>query len=600
MPRVPGEPPASTGRQSLLTDVELRRLIAAGEQFTTEFIAESSGALADDDLVEAIVCLANGHGGVVLVGIEDDGRVTGARHRHGTYTDPRRLTLMIAGRTVPSCPVECGVISVDGLDVLAVEIPSGRPVTSTSGGVYRRRGTDAHGRPMCVPFLVHEIQSREATRGALDYTALIVPDARWEDLDPLEIERVRRTVALNRGRADASLLDLSDAEIVRALGLGEGGGPTGDRVDRVRVAALLMVGREEAIKRYVPNHEVAFQVMRGTRVAVNEFIRWPLVRTAEEVGLRFDARNQEDEVAVGMVRVGVPAHSPLGFREALHNALVHRDYTRAGAVHVQIREGDGGGEIEVSNPGGFPDQVRLDNILVAPPRPRNPVLADAFKRIGLVERTGRGIDTIFEGQLRYGRQVPDYSRSTVATVQVILNDGPANIPITRMVVERDVPGRRLSLDELLLLNTVAHEQEPIGLGRASMLIQRLEGPTRAVLDRLMESGLLDGWDDRRERVYYFTSPVARALGVQDLDEDVAAENAGERERKILEYVDLHGKITRSAVAELFSLEGREARTVLEKLVRRGDLVVRGEKRGAYYERAGAGSRIGLESEVQSE
>jgi ATP-dependent DNA helicase RecG len=350
------------------------------------------------------------------------------------------------------------------------------------------------------------------------------------------------------------------------------------------------VGREEAIKRYVPNHEVAFQVLRGTRVAVNEFVRWPLVRTAEEVGLRFDARNHEDELAVGMVRVGVPAHSPAGFREALHNALVHRDYTRAGAVHVQLREsgvpGDAGGEIEISNPGGFPEQVRLDNLLVAPPRPRNPVLADAFKRIGLVERTGRGIDTIFEGQLRYGRQLPDYSRSTGATVQVLLNDGPANVAITRLVAERDVPGRRLSLDELLVLNVMAREQEPIGIGRAASLVQRLEGPTRAVLDRLVESGLLDGWDDRRERVYYFTSPVARTLGVADLDEDVAAEHAGERERKILDYVNVHGKITRSAAAELCGLEGREARGVLEKLVKRGELVVRGEKRGSYYERAG--------------
>jgi ATP-dependent DNA helicase RecG len=574
----------------LLTEADLRRLIASGEQFTTEFIAEPDGPLSDDQLVDAVVCLANGHGGVVLVGVNDDGVATGAHHRHGTYTDPNRVAIMIAGRTVPSCPVECSIISIDGVEVLSIEIPAGRPVTSTSEGVYRRRGTDAHGRPVCVPFLVHEIQGREATRGALDYTALTVPEATWDDLDPLEIERVRRTIALNRGRADAALLDLSDAEIVRALGLGEGGKDRADRVERVRVAGLLMVGREEAIRRYVPNHEVAFQVLRGTRVAVNEFMRWPLVRAAEDVGLRFDARNQEDEVVVGPVRLGVPLHSPLGFREALHNALVHRDYTRIGAVHVQIREagGPGGDEIEISNPGGFPEQVRLDNILVAPPRPRNPVLADAFKRIGLVERTGRGIDTIFEGQLRYGREVPDYSRSTVSTVQVVLHDGPANVAMTRLVAERDVPGQRLSLDGLILLNQLARMQEPIGVGRASSLIQRLEGPTRAVLDRLVEAGLLDSWDDRRERVYYFTSLVARALGVEDLDEDVAAESAGERERKILDYVDLHGRITRSMVAELCGLEGREARGVLEKLVRRGELVVRGEKRGAYYEKAGAG------------
>jgi ATP-dependent DNA helicase RecG len=227
------------------------------------------------------------------------------------------------------------------------------------------------------------------------------------------------------------------------------------------------------------------------------------------------------------------------------------------------------------------------------------VLADAFKRIGLVERTGRGIDTIFEGQLRYGRELPDYSRSTGATVQVVLHDGPANIGITRLVAERDVPGRRLTLDELLILNAMAREQEPMGLGRAAAMIQRLEGPTRAVLDRLVEAGLLDGWDDRRERVYYFASAVARSLGVQDLDEEVAAEEAGGRERKILEYVDLHGKITRSTAAQLCGLEGREARGVLEKLVKRGELVVRGEKRGAYYERAGAGVPDSARGEAES-
>ena len=96
---------------------------------------------------------------------------------------------------------------LDGRDVLVVEIPPGRPVTSTNTGVYKRRAMDVHGRPRCLPFLAHEMQSREASRGALDYSSLVVPEAKWEDLDPLEIERLRQLVARNRGRADASLLD---------------------------------------------------------------------------------------------------------------------------------------------------------------------------------------------------------------------------------------------------------------------------------------------------------------------------------------------------------------------------------------------------------
>lgn len=53
----------------------------------------------------------------------------------------------------------------------------------------------------------------------------------------------------------------------------------------------------------------------------------------------------------------------------------------------------------LASPGGLPEGVRIDNLLVTPPRPRNPTLADAFKRAGIVERTGRGVDTIYYGPL---------------------------------------------------------------------------------------------------------------------------------------------------------------------------------------------------------
>ena len=559
----------------MLTDTDLRRLIAAGEQYDVELLGEERAPVGDDQLVKAVVCQANGRGGVLLLGVEDDGRVTGARPRHGTYTDPRRVEVLIGGQTVPSCPVECGVHSVDGKDVIAIEIPTGRPVTSSRDGVYVRRATDAHGRPLCLPFLAHEMQSREASRGALDYTALIVPEARWEDIDPLEVERLRQTIAKNAGRSDASLLELSDAEIVKVLGLGEGR----ERVERVRVAGLLMLGREEAVRRLVPTHEVAFQVLKGTRVTANDFFRWPLLRVAAEMAARFDARNEQEELELGPVRVGVPDYSPAGFREALHNALVHRDYTRQGAVHVQWREE----EIEISSPGGFPEEVRLDNILVTAPRPRNPILADAFKRIGLVERTGRGIDTIYEGQLRYGRPAPDYSRSTQGSVQVVLSGGPANLAFARLIIGRDAPGRRIGLDDLIVLNAIERERR-LGIGRAAALLQRSEGPARAVLERLVEAGVLEAREERRERVYHFSAATYRAMGAPAEHVRLRGIAPIQHEKMILEFVETYGRITRSQAADLCQLGGREARGVLERLVRKGELVVRGEKRGSYYER----------------
>jgi ATP-dependent DNA helicase RecG len=560
----------------MLTEADLRRIIADGEKYDVEFKGEADRPLTDRELIEAVACQANGRGGLLLIGVEDDGRVTGAQLRHGAYTDARRLEALVANQTVPSCPVECSVLTLDGTEIVAIEIPDGRPITATSGGVYTRRATDVRGRPQCLPFLPHEMHSREATRGALDHTALIVPDAGWQDLDPIEVERLRRTISKNPGRADSSLLALSDAEIVKALGLAEGR----ERIERVRVAGLLVLGREDALRRLVPTHEVAFQVLSGTRIAMNEFFRWPLLRVVEEVAARFDARNEEEEIEIGHVRAGIPTYSPAGFREALHNALVHRDYTRQGAVHVQWREG----EIEISSPGGFPDDVYLDNLLVTAPHPRNPVLADAFKRMGLVERTGRGIDTIFEGQLRYGRPAPDYSRTTSGGVQVVLRSGPAKPGLTRFIIERDVPGRRMTLEQMLLLNAI--DDEPgIGVGRAASLIQRAEGPTRAVLDKLAEAGLLEVHHERREPIYYFSAATLRAMGRADAQVGSGGVDPAAREKVILDYVGVHGRITRSQAADLCQIEARDARTVLERLVKRGELVVRGERRGSFYERA---------------
>lgn len=559
----------------MLTEADLRRTLADGEGFQVEFKGEEHEQLNDRELVEAVVCQANGRGGLVLIGVEDDGRVTGARPRHGAYTDPRRVEALIANSTVPSCPVECSLLPIDGSDIVIVEIPPGRPITSTNGGVYKRRALDVHGRPQCLPLLAHEMQSREASRGAVDHSALVIPEARWDDLDPLEFERLRQSVARNAGRADATLLTLSDTEIMKALGLAEGD----ERLERIRVAGLLLLGREEALGRLLPTHEVAFQVLSGTRIAANDFFRLPLVRIADDLAARFDARNQHEEIEVGPVRVGVPDYSPSGFREALHNALVHRDYTRLGAVHVQWRDE----EIEISSPGGFPDEVRLDNLLVTAPRPRNPVLADAFKRIGLVERTGRGIDTIFEGQLRYGRPAPDYSTSTHGAVQVVLPGGPANLALARLIIERDTPRHRVTVDEMLVVNAIDRERR-ISVSRASALTQRSEGAARAVLERLVESGVLEARLERRERVYHFSAATYRVLGTPAAHVRLRGIEPIQQEQMILQYVDTHGRITRSLAADLCQIGRRDARGVLERLVKRGELVMRGQRRGAYYER----------------
>jgi ATP-dependent DNA helicase RecG len=261
--------------------------------------------------------------------------------------------------------------------------------------------------------------------------------------------------------------------------------------------------------------------------------------------------------------------------------LIHRDYSRLGAVHVQWHED----RLEISNPGGFPEGVRLDNLLVTPPRPRNPLLADAFKRAGIVERTARGIDTIFFEQLRNGRPAPSYARSTETAVVVSLPGGDANLEFVRISFEESQSGRPLSLDDLLIVNDLWLERR-LTTADVARLIQKPDGEARTRLARLIEAGLVEASGDGPGRVYHLSAPVYRRLGnkagyVRQRGFDVV-----QQEQMVLQYATRHGRITRSEVAELCRLSSEQARNVLKRLTRGGLLAKSGTGKGAYYEPAG--------------
>lgn len=559
-----------------MTADELERLIAAGETLAVEFKGEERGPLSDTELVEAVVCLANRPDpdpGWLIVGVEKDGRVSGARHRHGDRTDPYRLQALISNRTRPALAARVEVVPLGDKVVLAIEVPSARLPVGTTDGRYLRRAIGGDGRPACVPMHFQEMQALQADRGMLDYSALPVAGSRWADLDPLEFERFRRFVRESQGRGDGALADLPNEELAKALGAVQ----ANHEIAAVRVLGLLLFGREEALRRLLPTHEVAFQVLSGRNVLVNDFFRWPLLRIFDELLARFRARNKEEELLIGMIRVGVPDYAPAAFREGLANALIHRDYTRLGTVNVQWHDD----RIEISNPGGFPHGVRLDNLLVTPPRPRNPLLADAFKRAGIVERTARGIDTIFYEQLRNGRPAPSYARSTESDVVLVLPGGKANLEFVRFAVEESQANRPLSLDDLLLLNYLLLERH-LTTGEAAARIQKPESEARGRLQRLVESGLVEARGEGKGRTWHLSAATYRRLG----DKAAYVRQRGfellQQEQMVLQYVAKHGRITRREVAELCKVSPLQAKALLARLVASGNLTLHGSRRGAFY------------------
>ena len=374
-----------------------------------------------------------------------------------------------------------------------------------------------------------------------------------------------------------SLLPLADEELDDALGLVT----TVEGVRRPTVAGLLIMGREETLRQHVPAHEVAFQVLEGTAIRVNEFFRKPLLQTFEEVELLFKARVEEQEIQVGLFRVPIPNYDRRAFREGFINALVHRDYSRLGAVHVRLDD-DG---LTVSSPGDFVEGITLQNLLVAAPRSRNPLLADIVKRIGLAERTGRGIDRIYEGMLRYGRPAPDYTMSDTSSVVLMLLKSDADTGFLEMILSHEErTGTAMPIDSLIILSRLRHERR-LTTADLTADTQKSEQATRTALEKLVEAGLVEAHGTGRGRTYTLSAKVYRHTGQKAAYVRQAGFEPIQQEQMVLAYIDKHGSIKRAETAELCRLSLSQAYHLLKRLEKQDKIKQMGKMRHAVYKRS---------------
>lgn len=497
-----------------------------------------------------------------------------AKHQRG---DARLLEALVANKTIPGVRVEVEFVLTQSGTVAVLRVDPASGVVQTSYGRALHRFLVGHGEPECRPMRPNEVASRVGDLGQYDYSAQTLPSAEWSDLDPVEFERLRNHIRRNPG-ADKALLDLPSEELAAALGMVEiRGGKT-----TPTVAGLLLAGREEAIQRFVPTHEAAFQVLdEEGRVEFNQFFRRPLVALFEQLEQLVAARSREDEVDIGIQRLAVPRFSAEAFREAAANALVHRDYTVLHGVYVKIDPSEGG--LLVSSPGGFVEGVNLDNILVTPPRPRNRTLADAFKRLGLVERTGRGVERIYRSVLETGRPAPSYERSDSHSVSVLLPGGDADTDFVRLLAEvhdrlQRAPDWRL----LLVLRSAADEGE-LTANEVARLLQADSHRARSVLESAVEMGLLETKGPKRDRTYHLSAGAYERLGRPASYVHRKGFARDQDEQRIVQYAKAYGEMTRKDVLKLLPhLRPAQATYLLRVMRDKGLLEAVGERGGRSY------------------
>lgn len=541
----------------------------AVESLTVEFKSDRK-RLPDTELVEALVCLANTEGGTLWLGVEDDGQATGLHADHALLAG---LAGLVAARTSPSLQVDVQAVDIQGVRVACISVPKAQAEVATTAGLSLRRRIKHDGTPECVPMLPHERISRASSFGLVDVSAQPVAGSTLADFDPLERERLRQAVQHYGG--DRVLLELDDEALDGALGL------TMRLSDGSRVptlTGLLLVGRESVLQQRVATHELAFQVLAQQAVRFNEFRRFPLLKALDWLETNFRPYNPEQELQVGLFRVPVPLVDMAAFREAVANALIHRDYHRMGAVHVRLEDE----ALVISNPGGLVDGVTLANLLVTEPRPRNRALADAMKRIGVVERSGRGVDTIYRGMLKFGRPAPDYGRTDANNVVLQLPTVPADVAFRRMVVDTERQrSAELPIDSLIALAALREFKRLTAEGLAQH-IQRDTARAKRTLEALTEAGLVEAHGNTRGRSYTLSAPVYSVVS----DKVAYTRQVGfgpiQHEQMVLSYIRQHGQIKRAVVMDLCRLTEGQAKQLLRRLVSSDKIRLQGAARASAY------------------
>lgn len=416
---------------------EIAWLLEAKEGENIEF-KEAKNSFEFDELAKYACAIANRSGGYIVLGISDKRprQVVGSK----AFEQPERIRTGLMDRL--HLRIDFHLLEKDAKRVLVFEIPS-RPVgipIQDKGIAWWREGDSLIAMPMS------EMRTIFAELGH-DFSSDVCSKADWRDLDGVAIENFRsRWMAKSRNPALANLTHeqlLRDCEAVVR--------------DGITYAALISFGTREALGRLLGQSEVIFEY-RATEASgpaqQREEFRQGFFSFYDRLWELINRRNDYQHYQDGLFVLDIPTFEERPIREAILNAVSHRDYQLGGSIFLRQYPR----KLVVESPGGLPPEVTIENILDRQ-SPRNRRIADIFARCGLVERSGQGMNLMFEMSIKSAKALPDFKGTDRYNVTLAL-DGQVQDPKLLQMMEKI--GKEtlasFSTQDFLLVNQVYREQ----------------------------------------------------------------------------------------------------------------------------------------------
>lgn len=421
-----------------VTEEQVHHWLTSDENEHLEF-KRAENHFDADKAIRLCCALANEGGGYLVLGVSDK------KPRCIEGTPAFRNINEIKRKVIDALRlrVEIQELFFQEKRVIVFTVPSrhlGLPLQA-EGKYWMRRGEDL------VSMTWDKLKSI-SEESITDYSAQTCPAARWADLSESAIKAFQQQWARkSSNRSLDQLLPqqlLADAELVFD--------------DQITIAALVLFGKREALGRSLAQSEVAFEYrsnqavgQAGQRVDYREGFFCYYDDLWNTINLRNTVQHFQD----GLFVRDIPTFSERSVREAILNAVSHRDYRHPGSIIIRQYPD----RFEITSPGGFPPGVTPQNILDKQV-PRNRRIAEAFQKCGLVERSGQGANRMFEEAIEHSKALPDFSGTDDYQVVLTLDGRVSDVSFLKFL---ETVGKKrskmFSVYELLVLDSIHRGQE---------------------------------------------------------------------------------------------------------------------------------------------
>jgi len=524
---------------------EISELLNAPEGEHFEF-KEAKNRYDLSEAVKYCCALSNCGGGSLILGVSDKRprQVVGSQ----AFEQPERTVKLLMDKL--QVRVDFDIYEHDGKRVLAFRVasrPVGLPV-QTDGIVWWRDGDSLVHMPQKL------LRSIYAEAGH-DFSADICHDVTINDLDNGAIKKFRKRWRAYSG--NTRIENLSDEQILRDCGA---------LTDRgVTYAALILFGKSEVLKRQLPHAEVVFEYRSkesaGPAAQRAEF-REGFFNFVDGIWELVNLRNDNQHYPDGFALLPVPTFRELVVREALLNAVSHRNYQLGGSVFVRQYNN----RLVIESPGGFPFGVTVDNVLDRQ-NARNFLISDIFRVCGLVERSGQGMNFIYEMAIKDSKPLPDFSGSDEYFVKLtLIGKVVTNNMLSFIKKIDDERLEAMTTDDYLLLCKLFQGKS-------------IKGIKSDCFEHLEEMGLVRITENGVEIEDGSISIINDWQAIETSDWQAIE---SDRKKQILAVITKNGTATSAQLAEALGITQVRIRAILKELVEAGIISKIGDYRYTHY------------------